>query len=226
GNRTIVIHPGSGGRRKCWYPDNFIAIAEVLSQNNSVIFLLGPAETEGFDLLILDIMMPKRSGLDVLRELRSRGVATPVLLLTARGSVSDKVAGLDLGADDYLTKPFALAELLARIRALSRRRDAIEDPVLTCGDLELDLKSRQVSRAGKEIVLTAKEFALLRYLLSHQGTVVTRTEIMEKVWDVHLDAFSDVVKVMISRLRRKVDAEGAPSLIRTVRGVGYMIGKA
>jgi len=184
------------------------------------------AETEGFDLLILDIMMPKRSGLDVLRELRSRGVATPVLLLTARGSVSDKVAGLDLGADDYLTKPFALAELLARIRALSRRRDAIEDPVLTCGDLELDLKSRQVSRAGKEIVLTAKEFALLRYLLSHQGTVVTRTEIMEKVWDVHLDAFSDVVKVMISRLRRKVDAEGAPSLIRTVRGVGYMIGKA
>lgn len=195
-----------------------------LAHNGEDAWLL--AETEGYDLLILDIMMPKRSGLDVLRELRNRGFDTPVLLLTARDSVSDKVAGLDLGADDYLTKPFTMAELLARTRALGRRKAALDDPVLTCGDLELDTRTLQVLRAGSEITLTAKELALLQYLLTHQGTVVTRTDIMDKVWDINLDAFSDVVKVMISRLRRKIDIKGEPSLIRTIRGVGYMIGQA
>ena len=163
------------------------------------------ADTEAYDVIILDIMMPKRSGLDVLRELRNNNVSTPVLLLTARDGVSDKVAGLDLGADDYLTKPFALAELLARIRALSRRKDSVEDSVLECSDLTLDVRTHQVHWDQKEIVLTAKEFALLHHLLSNQEVVVTRSDIIEKVWDVNLDAFSDVVKVMISRVRKKLD---------------------
>ena len=181
------------------------------------------ADTEAYDVIVLDIMMPKRSGLDVLRELRNRNISTPILLLTARDSLSDKVVGLDLGADDYLTKPFALAELLARIRALGRRKDSVEGSISECGDLKLDARTHQVHWGRTEIVLTAKEFALLHHLLLSQGLVVTRSDIIEKVWDVNLDAFSDVVKVMISRLRKKLEAAGAPQLIQTIRGVGYMM---
>lgn len=181
------------------------------------------ARTEAYDLIVLDIMMPKRSGLDVLRSLRDVGLRTPVLLLTARDTVDDRVTGLDLGADDYLTKPFALAELLARVRALGRRKDSLAPPRLSCGDLALEPGTRQVRRGDREISLTAKEFHLLQYLLERQGTVVTHADIVEKVWDVNLDMFSDVLKVMISRLRKKIEAEGEAVLIHTVRGVGYMM---
>ena len=192
-----------------------------LAYDGEDAWLMGSADD--YDVLVLDIMMPKRSGLDVLRELRSGGVATPVLLLTARDDITDKVAGLDLGADDYITKPFALAELLARIRALGRRKGEMESPILSCGDLSLDPRTRQVRRGDAEATLTPKEFALLHYLLAHQGAVVTHTDIMEKVWDVNLDMFSDVVKVMISRLRKKLEGGGRPALIHTVRGVGYVM---
>ena len=181
------------------------------------------AEGASYDLLILDIMMPELSGLDVLRKFRRRGGSTPVLLLTARDGLSDRVTGLDLGADDFMSKPFALAELLARVRALGRRKDLLESPELTCGDLTVDLRTHQVRRGGREVVLTAKEFSLLHHLLAHQGTVVTRADIMEKVWDMNLDMFSDVVKVMVSRLRRKLEIDGTPPLIHTIRGVGYIM---
>ncbi len=181
------------------------------------------AEDASYDLLILDIMMPGLSGLDVLREFRKRGGSTPVLLLTARDGLSDRVTGLDLGADDFMSKPFALAELLARVRALGRRKDSLESPELACGDLTVDLPTHQVRRGGREVVLTAKEFSLLHYLLAHQGTVVTRADIMEKIWDMNLDMFSDVVKVMVSRLRRKLEIGGSPPLIHTIRGVGYIM---
>ncbi len=181
------------------------------------------AGTNAYDLLILDIMLPKRTGLDVLRQLRNSGTTTPVLLLTARDSVADKVAGLDLGADDYVTKPFMLSELLARVRALGRRKNSLEQQTLTCEKLVLDPKTHNVAYDDKEISLTKKEFVLLQHLLTQKDAVVTHTEIMDKVWDVNLDIFSDVLKVVISRLRRKLEAAGAPQLVRTIRGVGYMM---
>lgn len=181
------------------------------------------AGTNAYDLLILDIMLPKRTGLDLLRQLRSSGSATPVLLLTARDSVADKVAGLDLGADDYVTKPFMLSELLARVRALGRRKDSLEAQVLSCEKLVMEPKTHMATYDGAEVSLTKKEFVLLQHLLTRKGTVVTHTEIMDKVWDVNLDIFSDVLKVVISRLRRKLEAAGAPPLIHTIRGVGYML---
>jgi DNA-binding response OmpR family regulator len=181
------------------------------------------AGTEAYDVIILDIMLPRRSGLDVLRELRASDVSIPVLLLTARHGLSDKVTGLDLGADDYMTKPFAMAELLARIRSLSRRKGSVEPPVLSCGELRVDMGSHQAFYGEREISLTAKEFALLQHLISHKGVVVTHSEIVEKVWDMNFDMFSDVLKVMISRLRKKVEAAGEQQLIQTVRGVGYMM---
>lgn len=181
------------------------------------------AGTEAYDVIILDIMLPKRSGLDVLRNLRESGMSIPVMLLTARDGLADKVTGLDLGADDYMTKPFVLAELLARIRSLSRRKGSVEPRVLSCGDLTINTATHQAFRGNRELSLTAKEFALLRYLITHKGMVVTHSDIVEKVWDMNFDMFSDVLKVMISRLRKKLEAEGEKPLIRTVRGVGYMM---
>ena len=179
--------------------------------------------TEAYDVIILDIMLPKRSGLDVLRNLREAKISIPVLLLTARDAVTDKVTGLDLGADDYMTKPFALTELLARVRSLGRRKGKMELPVLSCSDLTIDTATHQTFRGKREISLTAKEFALLVYLVTHKGAVVTHSDIVEKVWDVNFDMFSDVLKVMISRLRKKMEAEGEKPLIHTVRGVGYIL---
>jgi len=181
------------------------------------------AGVEPYDLIILDIMLPKRSGLEVLREIRKSGSAVPVLLLTARDGVDDKVNGLDLGADDYLTKPFAIAELLARVRALSRRKGNVQSPVLSCGDLSVNTATRRVHRGRRELSLTAKEYSLLVYLMTREGAVVSQTDIVEKVWDVNLDMFSGVVKVAISRLRKKLESDGEPPLIHTVRGVGYAL---
>jgi two-component system copper resistance phosphate regulon response regulator CusR len=196
---------------------------DIASDGEQAWLLIG---TESYDLLILDITLPRRSGLDLLKDLRARGLAVPVIILSARDGINDKVAGLDLGADDYLAKPFAISELLARTRALTRRKGDLESPVLRCGDLEMDLRDHRVSRRERTVDLTAKEFALLRYLLERQGHVVTHADILEKVWDVNFDMYSDVLKVVISRLRKKLEAEGEPSLIRTVRGVGYLLKEA
>lgn len=192
-----------------------------VAHDGQTAWLLGG--TEAYDIIILDIMLPKRNGLDVLRNLRESNLDIPVLLLTARDAVADKVIGLDLGADDYMTKPFALAELLARVRSLCRRKGEIEASVFSCGDLTVNTTTHQTFRGKREISLTAKEFALLVYLIAHKGIVLTHSDIVEKVWDVNFDMFSDVLKVMINRLRKKMDAGGEKPLIHTVRGVGYML---
>ena len=175
-----------------------------------------------YDLILLDIMLPKRDGISLCRQLRDDGVTTPVLMLTAKDSVQDKVTGLDSGADDYLTKPFAFEELLARIRALMRKRSPLATK-LQAGDLVLDLISHRVTRAGKEILLTMKEYALLEYLMRNAGTVVTRTMITEHVWDIDFDTSTNVIDVYINYLRNKIDSGQQKKLIHTVRGRGYLL---
>jgi DNA-binding response OmpR family regulator len=175
-----------------------------------------------YDLIVLDLMLPTKSGLDALRDIRSRKPKIPVLVLTAKGSVDDKVAGLDAGADDYLIKPFAFAELSARIRALLRRGTQ-ENTRLRLADLEMDTASRQVRRAGQPIDLKLKEYALLEFLLRNVHRPVTRTMIVEHVWDIHFDSVSNVVDVHINSLRNKIDKGFQRPLIHTVRGVGYML---
>ena len=176
-----------------------------------------------YDLVVLDLMLPKRDGLDVLKTLRRRGVETPVLVLTARDAVPDKVTGLDLGADDYLTKPFAFDEFLARVRALLRRGDGRRVPVLKLGDLTLDPATRLVTRAGRRLTLTAREHALLEYFLRNVGRVLTRPMIAQHVWGLDFDTESNIIDVYVGYLRRKVDGEGEPRLLHTVRGAGYML---
>jgi DNA-binding response OmpR family regulator len=175
-----------------------------------------------YDLIVLDLMLPKRLGLDVLRELRSKKPSLPVLVLTAKGALEDKVAGLDAGADDYLIKPFAFAELSARIRALLRRGTQ-ENTRLQIADLEIDSGARQVRRGGQVIDLKMKEYALLEFLLRNANRAVTRTMIVEHVWDIHFDSVSNVVDVHINSLRNKIDKGFHPPLIHTIRGVGYML---
>ena len=175
-----------------------------------------------YDVVVLDVMLPKRSGLDACRELRRRGVRTPILMLTARAAVEDRVAGLDTGADDYLVKPFAFSELLARLRALTRRPATEPQTVLRAADLELDRARHEVRRAGRPVDLTAKEFALLEYLLRRKGLVVTASMILENVWDFESGGSSNLVAVYINHLRRKVDVR-EPKLIHTLRGVGYVL---
>lgn len=181
------------------------------------------AELNPYDLIVLDLMLPRLDGFRFIQRLRGQGIATPILVLTARDSVSDKVKGLDLGADDYLTKPFAFAELLARIRALLRRGTPQASPVLQVADLTLDPAARRVTRAGRSIELTAKEFALLEYFLRNAGRVLTRTMILEHVWDQSFDSYTNVVDVYVNYLRKKVDQGFEPKLIHTVRGVGYVL---
>ncbi|MFP4058761.1 MAG: response regulator [Candidatus Brocadiia bacterium] len=176
-----------------------------------------------YDVIVLDILLPKRSGFDVLRRLRQAGVATPVLCLTARDQPHDKVTGLDLGADDYLTKPFNYAELLARIRALLRRSPEMAPTELRCADLRLDPAKRRVVRGGKEIDLTQREYALLEFLLRRKDTVVTRSALIEGVWDMNFDSLSNVLDVTVNRLRTKVDYPFDKPLIHTVRAVGYIL---
>jgi two-component system copper resistance phosphate regulon response regulator CusR len=183
------------------------------------------ANAELFDLVVLDLMLPGRSGLEILQTLRQRRIETPVLILTARDGVDDRVLGLDLGADDYLVKPFALPELLARIRALLRRGRPADVFRLKVADLELDLVARRVVRADKLVDLTAREFELLEYLLRHQGHLVSREMLARDVWKEPRRAtpLDNVIDVQMARLRRKVDTEGTARLIHTVRGVGFVV---
>ena len=184
-------------------------------------FRLG--STKPYDVLILDVMLPGRDGFDVLRELRERDVRTPVICLTARDTVADRVTGLNLGADDYLPKPFSFAELLARIHAVLRRSEGLSTKPIIVGDMTIDLLRRGVARAGKRIDLTPREFAMVEYLARNAGRVLTRTMILEHVWDLHQDPLTNVVDVHVNRLRRKVDHGFATPLLHTIRGVGYVL---
>ncbi|MDP2940766.1 MAG: response regulator transcription factor [Candidatus Omnitrophota bacterium] len=181
------------------------------------------AKTNEYDLIILDLMLPKLDGLTLCRRLRAEKVATPIIMLTAKDTVKDKVTGLNVGANDYLAKPFAFEELLARIRAALRGKEALSPAKLEVADLEMDLLAHQVTRAGKEITLSNKEYALLEYLMRNAGTVVTRTMIAEHVWDVNFDTFTNVIDVYINYLRNKIDREFNPPLLQTIRGRGYTL---
>ncbi len=183
---------------------------------------LSMATANDYDLMLLDIMLPGMNGIELCRELRRRGMKVPILMLTAKDSVSNKVEGLESGADDYLTKPFAFSELLARIRALLRRAsESVKE--LSLEDLRMDLLSRRVYRGGKEIVLTPKEFSLLEYLLRRKGRVLSRTQIIENIWGYNFDPNSNVVDVHIKYLREKIDTGFPEKLIHTVRGAGYIL---
>ncbi|MBF0594257.1 MAG: response regulator transcription factor [Candidatus Omnitrophica bacterium] len=181
------------------------------------------AKASPYDLIVLDVMLPGRDGIDVCRKLRQANHATPVLMLTARDDMQDKVNGLDAGADDYLTKPFSFPEFLARIRALLRRNRSEKSTCLKIADLELDQLTRKVTRAGNEIILTPTEYSLLEFLMLNAGNVVTRTMISEHVWDDDFDSFTNVINVYVNYLRGKVDEGHAKKLIHSLRGVGYTI---
>ena len=181
------------------------------------------ASSEAYDLIILDMRLPGKSGMDVLQSLRAKGFERPVLVLTAQDAVDAKVATLRAGADDYVTKPFAFEELLARVEALSRRPHALASPVLRVGDLEIDQATRTVRRAGTPIEVTPKEYTVLEYLARHAGRVMSRTLITEYAWGYHFDPGTNIVDGVINHLRKKVDAGHARKLITTVRGVGYVL---
>jgi two-component system copper resistance phosphate regulon response regulator CusR len=194
---------------------------DVASDGDAAVY---QAAINPYDAIVLDVMLPKRDGFAVCRELRRRGMTTPVLMLTARDAVSDRIAGLDTGADDYLTKPFELGELLARLRALLRRGPALAPAVLRVADLELDTHAHRATRAGRDVSLTTREYALLEFLARNAGRVVGRAEISDHVWDDNYDPFSNLIESYINRLRRKLDAPGLPPLIHTRRGAGYLLG--
>jgi len=179
--------------------------------------------TNEYDLVVLDLGLPDMDGREVCRQWRERGGRTPVLMLTARGGLTDRVAGLDAGADDYLAKPFAVAELLARLRALLRRPPTPVDVTLRLGTLELEPGTRSARRGGRKIPLTAREYALLEYLLRNPDRVVTRGQILEHVWDDNFDPVANAVDVLVGRVRRKIDGEDEPRLLHTVRGTGYLL---
>ena len=181
------------------------------------------AESEQYDLLVIDVMLPKKSGLDLIRGFRAAQGTTPALMLTAKASTEDKVAGLDSGADDYLTKPFAFAELLARVRSLLRRGAKEKSTLLTVADLELDTVTHKAKRAGRTIELTAKEYALLEFFLRNKDRVLSRAIISEHIWDYNFDTGTNIIDVYINHLRNKVDSSADRKLIRTVRGVGYVL---
>jgi two-component system OmpR family response regulator len=194
---------------------------EHASDGESGLFMAGE---NAYDVLIVDRMLPKRDGLSVISELRKRSVNTPVLILSALGQVDDRVTGLRAGGDDYLPKPYSFTELLARVEVLGRRRGSPEqDMVYRVGDLELDRLSHNVRRSGKEILLQPREYRLLEYLMKYTGQVVTRTMLLENVWDYHFDPQTNVIDVHVSRLRSKIEKDFDRPLLRTVRGAGYMI---
>ena len=180
--------------------------------------------TQPYDIAIIDIMLPKRDGLSLIAHMRAKKVNTPVMILSAKGSVDDRVKGLETGGDDYLTKPFAFSELLARVQALIRRAGGISDPTrLSVGDLSVNLLTREVDRGGRNIALQPLEFSLLEYLMRNAGRIVSKTMIMEHVWDYNFDPQTNVVEVRISRLRDKIDKGFVKKLIHTIRGAGYVL---
>ena len=181
------------------------------------------AAINDYDAIVLDVMLPRRSGLEVCRELRKRGKRTPILMLTARDALLDRVAGLDSGADDYLVKPFELEELLARLRALMRRGPALQDERLTVGDLVVDTRAQQATRAGMPVGLTTREYALLEYLARHAGRVIGRAELTDHVWDANHDPASNALEVYIGRVRKKLDVASGAHLLHTRRGAGYLL---
>lgn len=185
------------------------------------------ALTEPYDTAIIDIMLPKRDGLSLIEILRRENIRTPVIILSAKGSIDDRVKGLQTGGDDYLTKPFAFSELLARVQALIRRASGAAEPTrLTVGDLSVNLLTREVTRGGRNIELQPIEFSLLEYLMRHAGRVVSKTMIMEHVWNYDFDPQTNVVEARICRLRDKIDRDFHPKLIQTLRGVGYVLKEA
>jgi len=211
-------------------PKSAAFIRRGLEESGFVVVLAGRgdegltlARTEKFEAIVLDISLPVLSGFGVLAALRETGSTTPVLCLTARDSVVDRVKGLELGADDYLVKPFSFAELLARLRAILRRQHPVREPLLRVADLEIDLPKLRATRAGQRLDLTAKEFQLLALLAQRQGEVLSRTVIAGEVWDANFDSDTNVVEVAIRRLRKKVDEPFPARLIHTVRGVGYVL---
>lgn len=179
------------------------------------------ATTRPYDAIVLDIMLPGRDGLSILRNLRERRMAVPVILLTARGELNERLEGLNLGADDYLTKPFFIEELIARLHVVTRRASGASQSILAVGDLTVNLLTREVTRGERRIELTAREFELLEHLARSPGRVLTRAQICERVWNYDFDPGTNLVEVYIQRLRKKVDGEGEPRLIETIRGVGY-----
>ena len=194
--------------------------ADVAATGHAALDALAVTE---YDLAILDVGLPDLDGFAVCRRWRALGGRTPILILTARGELTDRVAGLDAGADDYLPKPFAIEELMARLRALARRPTAALGVVLRLADLELDTTSRSVARAGRPLRLTAREFALLEYLMRNPHRVVSRGQILARVWDDNFDPVANAVDVLVGRVRRKVDAGAGPRLLQTVRGAGYLL---
>lgn len=182
------------------------------------------ADINTYDLILLDVMIPEPNGFQVCRKIRASGKRTPILMLTARDAVDDRITGLDHGADDYLTKPFEFRELLARLRALLRRSGELRPPQITVGDMVLDTAAQSVCRAGRPIPLTAKEYALLEFLARNAGRVVGRAEIAEHVWDETFDPFSNLIEVYVNRVRRKIDSGSRKPLLQTRRGAGYVLG--
>lgn len=195
-------------------------VIDVADEGEKSLFL---AEVNNYDLIILDIMLPGRDGISICKEIRHKNIDVPIIMLTARDRIGDKILGLDSGADDYLTKPFAFDELLARIRALLRRKRADKVTTLKVDDLELDQVTHNIKRAGKEITLTSKEYALLEYFMFNSGQVITRTMISEHVWNEDFDSFTNVIDVYINYLRNKIDKGFKKHLIHTIRGVGYVL---
>jgi DNA-binding response OmpR family regulator len=181
------------------------------------------AETAPYDVIIMDVMLPKKDGVTLCRELRAKSVNTPILMLTAKDSVEDRVIGLDAGSDDYLVKPFAFSELLARLRALLRREVVPKSQKFQVGDLSLDPQSREVWRGERRVDLTSKEYAILEYFMRRPNAVVTRTMLGENVWDYEYDGISNIIDVYVRRIRSKIDTDGQASLIQTVRGAGYRL---
>lgn len=181
------------------------------------------ATTEEYDIMIMDIMLPYMDGITLIKEIRKREISTPVLMLTVNDSVKDKVEGLDAGADDYLTKPFAFEELIARLRALLRRNENSKTSKLTIADLELDLQSHRVFRNNQEIILTPKEYSILEYLMRNSKKVISRTKLIEHVYDYHFDTETNIIDVYINKVRSKIDNNFEKPLIHTIRGIGYVL---
>jgi DNA-binding response OmpR family regulator len=214
-------------------PDAAQMLAKGLREQSYAVDVATDGETavyqagvNDYDLVILDVMLPLKDGFEVCRELRAEGLTFPILMLTARDAPPDRVVGLDMGADDYLTKPFDFHELLARLRALLRRGPALRPETVEVADLSIDMRARRVRRGARQIELTAKEYALLEYLARRAGEVVSRAEIAEHVWEENFDPFSNLIEVYVQRLRRKIDEGHTPKLLRTRRGEGYVLASA